>query len=108
MDAAIAALIGAGIGAVASLAGAVLQHKYQAESSLVDAAVKLGLAEFENDVELAKTIKGIGYVPPPGSYVAYSAALLRSIGKGKLTPEVLKTIDAEHKKLVAVIGGKPE
>jgi hypothetical protein len=108
MDAAVAALIGAGIGALASLAGAVLQQKYQAERAVVSAAVKLGLAEFENDVEMAKAKAGITYVPPPSAYVAYNAQLLRAISKNKLTPGAIEAIDAEHQKLLAVIGGKPE
>lgn len=104
MDAAVAALVGAAIGAIASVAGVWIQQKHQGDRDLVAAAVNLGLAEFHSDVERASNGKGVTYVPPPYGYVAYNAAVLRAIARHELTPAKLEAINKEHEALSAVIG----
>lgn len=102
MDAAVAALLGAGIGAVTSIAGVWLQQWYQADRHLVAEAVKIGLAEFESDCAYAAKQKGVFLIPPPASYVAFNAQVLRAIASKSLTSEKLEGIRAERDALFNV------
>lgn len=96
MDAGVAALMGAAIGAAASVIGGALQHKYQAQSAIAEMATRIGLAEFESDMERAKLLTRGARVAPPAAYVSYNAAVLRAIAENNLTPERLAAIKAEQ------------
>lgn len=96
MDAAIAALIGAGIGAVASLGGAWLQQHYQSRRDFARVAADLAIADFNHALDLAKTQTPMGStarIPPMSIFVAYHADVLRAVADGSFDDAALKAID---------------
>ena len=107
MDAAIAGLVGGVVGAGASLLGLVIQQHYQTKRERVKVAAELGLAEYQRDLELAKAAGG-GLVAPLAGYVISHARLLEELSKGHITPEQVKTLSEEKKKILAAFPGAPE
>jgi hypothetical protein len=106
MDAAIAGLLGGVVGAVATFSGLVIQQHYQTKRERVKVAADLGLAEYANDLELAKAAGG-GMVAPLAAYVIANARLLEELAKGPITPEKILELTIERNSLLAAFPGAP-
>lgn len=91
MDAAIAALAGAGIGALGSFGAAWLQQQHQNRRDLTRIAAELAEADY---ARLLDRIKGKGgRVPPISVYVAYHADVLSAIARDDFGPATVKRIE---------------
>jgi hypothetical protein len=99
MDAAVAALIGAAIGTLGSVAGVWLSQRHQTKRDLVRSAVELGQAEREERRAKLATTTG-GHLLPVSVYVAQHAAVLQAIAEGRFGPDTLRAIDEEQIELV--------
>jgi hypothetical protein len=107
MDAAIAGLVGGLIGAAASLLGLLIQQNHQTKRERVKIASDLGLAEYQRDLELAK-VAGNSIVAPLASYVISHSRLLELLAKGPITPEQIKALSDENKKILHAFPGAPQ
>lgn len=101
MDAAVAALLGAAIGAVASVGGAWLQLRAQTRRELAKTAADLAMADHERDLELLKMHGGT--IAPMSAYLAYHADVLRAVADGTLDPKKFREIDERQKALITAI-----
>ena len=107
MNAAIAGMLGALIGAGASLLGLLIQQFYQTKRERVKVAADLGLAEYQQDLELAKRSSG-GLVAPLAGYIIFNARLLEELSKGPITAEMITALSAEKLKVLAAFPGAPQ
>jgi len=103
MDAAVAALIGAGIGVAGTVAAAWLQQNAQTKRELVKVAVDLALADYKRLIEHADHGK---YLPPVTLYVMYHAELLRAVADGAVDSDTLDRLDAKQESLMRHIVAK--
>ena len=99
MDAAVAALLGASIGAVGSLGVMWIQQRQQTNRERLKLAAELGLADYNGQVELAKK-QGGGRLPPMSAYVLYHAAFLDALANGEITPEIVQDIQKKQEQLM--------
>jgi len=106
MAAAIAGLIGAIVGAGASLLGLWLQQHYQTKRDRFRVAADLGLAEYQRDMESAKVAGGL--VAPLAGYVIFNSRLLDELAKGSITPEQIKLLSEEKGNVLAAFPGAPQ
>lgn len=97
MDAAVAALIGAGIGVAGTVAAAWLQQRAQTQRDLVKAAVDLAVVDYKRLIEHAA--HG-GSLPPISLYVSYHAELMRSIADGSFDEDIIDRLDAKQEQLI--------
>ena len=95
MDAAIAALIGAAVGAVGSFGAMWIQQRHQTRRERLKLAADLGLADYKEQVENASKYTAPTKVPPLSAYVMYHADFLDELAKGEITPA---TIQRLHKR----------
>lgn len=99
MDSALAALLGAFIGAAGSLAANWIQQRHQTRRDMIKAATDLGLADFQEALSSARR-HGRGSVLPVSTYVYYHAEVLKSLADGKFGPAEIARIDADLKKVI--------
>jgi|SRR6266702_4665163 len=100
MDAAIAALAGAAIGAAASLGTTWIQQRHQTRRDLLRSAVELGQAERQEFIDKLKSQSGGGPLLPVSVYVAHHAEVLQAIAAGRYGPEVVRRIEEAQQELV--------
>ncbi len=93
MDAAIAALLGTGIGAVASVGAMWVQQQHQNRRDRLKMAVDLAIHDHKSMFELA-TAKG-AKIAPVSAFVIYHARILDEITKGSVTAETIARISSE-------------
>jgi len=98
MDAAIAALLGAALGALGSIGGVWLQQRHQSSRDRLKLAADLGLADYNQMLERAKT-KG-GPMPPISLFVAYHIDALDALAKGEFDEERIAEIEERQTKLL--------
>lgn len=110
MDAAMAGLIGAALGAMlgagAALGSAWMQQSGQSKRERLKAAADLGLAEYAHRVKEVERL-GEGSVVALSVYVAYHAEVLDSLARGSFDPEAVAAIDKRQIALVQAIEGRP-
>ena len=107
MDAAIIGLVGAVVGASASLLGLVIQQHYQTKRERTKVAADLGLAEYQRDLDLAKNANG-GLVAPLAGYVISYVRLLDELSTGRpITPEKIKALSIEQTMILAAFPRAP-
>lgn len=104
MDAAVAALIGAGIGVAGTVAAAWMQQNAQTRRELVKVAVDLALADYKRMIEHSD--HGGKSLPPVTLYVTYHADLLRAVAAGAVEADTLDRIDAKQEALMRHIVAK--
>jgi hypothetical protein len=107
MDAAITGFVGALVGAGASLFGLMIQQHYQTKRERVKVASELALVEYQRDLELAKADGG-GMVAPLAGYIIFNVRLLEELSKGPITPEQVRALSEEKKKVLAAFPGAPQ
>lgn len=108
MDAAIYGLLGAVIGALASVGGMYVQQKQQNRRDRLKIAVDLAIQEYNRDLELAKAKTGGAFVAPLDSYVICHASLLDALAEGVVTPEKIRELTSERDRILAAFPGAPD
>jgi hypothetical protein len=98
MDAAAAALIGAAIGALGSVAGVWLQQRHQTRRERLKVAADLGLADYNSSMELVK--KNGGAMVPLSAWVAYHAEFMDALAEGTLSPPLVAKLNDRHDALM--------
>jgi NhaP-type Na+/H+ or K+/H+ antiporter len=101
MDAAVAALCGAAIGALTTVAGTWLSQRHQTRRERLKIAVDLGIADHAYFMADAKA-KG-GLLPPVALYVAYHADMLDAIHAGTFDAEAVARIEARQLELIKAL-----
>jgi hypothetical protein len=93
MDAAVAALLGAAIGAAGSFGATWLQMRQQHKREMMRMSVDLAMHDFTENMALVKQ-QGGGIAPLVG-YLIYHQRVLKEAEKGPITKDVLEKIGAE-------------
>jgi hypothetical protein len=86
MDAAVAALLGAAIGAAGVVGAAWVQQWQQTQRELARTAADLAIADFAQEVERKNRTGGV--LAPMSIYVGYHASVLRAVAQGKFDVDV--------------------
>lgn len=97
----LSALVGALIGAAASVITVIVQAHYQNRRELVKEAVSIALEDWKT--RLAILMKEGGGTLPLSVFIQYHTKLIQLAEQGKITPESIRALHDEQEKLVAVI-----
>lgn len=89
MDSAIAALLGALIGAAGSAFAIFVQHKYQHRRDLLKIAADLAREDWKNRYELLSTG---GKISPVSAFVSYHFEVLLAMESGEFDEEKVKEL----------------
>ena len=100
MSAAVAALLGALIGAAASVITIIIQQRYQNKRELIKIASDLALADYMRRCEVIAG-NGGGRMPPISAFVHYHAQVIERMAAGTFTPEVIKGLSEEHERILS-------
>ena len=100
MDAALAALLGAAIGAVGSFGVMWIQQRHQTKRERLKLAADLGLADFNGQVELAKRNQQSLRIPPMSAFVMYHAEFLDALAAEEITPELIERLNRKQADLM--------
>jgi len=90
----LAGLVGALIGAAASIATVTVQAHYQARRERMRVAVEAGIADFKGALEISKRHSGPGPLQlfPLSAFIHFHAEVLEALESGSLTPETTREI----------------
>ncbi len=102
MDAAVAALIGAAIGAAGSIGGMWLQQRHQTRRERLKVAADLAISDHNSTLELAKAAGARADVAPLSSYVIFHAQMLDCIADGDITAAKVTEIKTKLDDVLAV------
>lgn len=103
MDAAVAGLIGAAIGASSSLITVWIQARYTAKRERAKFAVEFAEKDRRDSREYAITMGRQGPVPPVALYAHYHSEMLKLLESGKMNPKSMEKLTADNRKLWAAI-----
>lgn len=106
MDSAVAGLIGAAIGALASVGGLFIQQRVQARHERVRMAVDLAIQDQEKDIELAKHSGRRTLIAPLAAYVMYHLSVLDVLAKGNASKDQIEKLSAQFEVTLAAFKGK--
>jgi len=110
MDATVAGLIGAVLGAVlgagAVLGSAWMQQSAQTKRERLKAAADLALAEYNQRIKLVAA-NGKGVIPPLSTYVAYHADVLDAVARGAFDAAEVANITNRQNALMRAIRDRP-
>ncbi len=95
----LAGLIGAVIGASASIITVVVQSRIQDRRERVRQATSLAIEDYKIQLELSKRVAGNGAIPPVTLFVDYHMRLAKELELGSLTPESYGRVVAENESL---------
>jgi hypothetical protein len=98
----ISGLLGALIGAAASVTGIVVQSRLQAKRDRTKDAIALALEDWKIRLEVIKEHGG-GKALPLAVFIHYHARLIEFSEKGELTPDAIRTLNKEQDLLIATI-----
>ena len=98
----ISALLGALIGAAASVGTVLVQSSAQNKRERRKDAVQLALEDWKTRVAII-TKKGTGAAPPLSVFVHYHARIVELAETGKLTPQAIRDLDDEQVELIRII-----
>jgi hypothetical protein len=100
MDAALAALIGAAVGAAGSFGVMWIQQRQQTKRERLKIAADLALADYNVQVDLAKRRGQPSRLPPISAFVMYHAEYLDELAKGEITPEIVQRLNKRQEQLI--------
>lgn len=100
MDAAVAALLGAAIGAAGSFGAMWIQQRHQTRRERLKLATDLAMHDFNNDVQLAKSIAGTVDIAPLAAYVIYYADMLNELADDDVTLSTIQRVSEKTKMLL--------
>jgi hypothetical protein len=89
-------LVGAFIGASASVITIIIQERHQSKRDRSKLAAELGMRDFENTIEVSKRISGTKEIPPLVSFVLFHDRIMKHLEKGKFTADDYQRICKEH------------
>jgi len=107
MDAAVAALVGASIGAIGSSAAVFVTQWFQDRRDRLKAAIDLGIEEYRVDIDLAKQVREPVRIAPLSAHVICSARMLDGLATGRITPDKIKEPTRQRNDLLAAFPGWP-
>ena len=87
MDAAIAALLGALIGAAGSVGGMIIQQRSQSRRDLLKIAADVASEDWKNRYELLS--KRGGTIPPVSAFVRYHHKVLTALAKDSFSEDFI-------------------
>ena len=96
MSAAVAALLGALIGAAASIFTIIIQQRYQNKRELLKIASELALADYKRRFDMLEKMGGSGKMPPISAFVHYHVQVLEHMAAGTFTPETIQALSKEN------------
>jgi len=99
----ISGFVGAIIGAAGSVLTILIREHYQSKRDRVRVAADLAMRDFELAMEHSKRIPGKFQVYPLTSYLLYHRKLLGILEKRDASPEELKKVFDEHKRIDSLI-----
>lgn len=97
----VSGLVGALIGAASSVATIAIQSHYQGKRDLRRMAFDAAIADSQQALEAAKTLKREAEMAPLTAYVHFHVRYLELLEKGTLTAESLKALKEERDQLFA-------
>ena len=100
MDAAVAALLGAAVGAAGSFGAMWIQQRHQTRRERLKLATDLGMRDYDSAMEHAKSRPGGASVPPLSSYVIYHADMLNELAEGEVTAATIERINKKTAELL--------
>lgn len=95
----LAGLIGAIIGASASIITVVVQARIQDRRERVRQATSLAIEDYKIQLEISKRVSGNGKIPPVTLFVDYHMRLAKELEASTLTPESYGSVCAENEAL---------
>lgn len=95
----LAGLIGAIIGASASIITVVVQARIQDRRERMRQATNLAIEDYKLQLEISKRVPGNGKIPPVTLFVDFHMRLARELEAGTLTPESYGRVCAENQAL---------
>ena len=101
MDEAIIALVGALIGAGASILGMYIQQCNQNRRDLVKLAAEIAIDDYNRRIKEAKDQGLSTSFPPIAAYVAYQIRVLEEMSSGVFNAEKIKKISKEQEAIYA-------
>lgn len=104
------AIIGGLITGVATVVTTHMQQRAQNRRDLVRMAVDLGMAEYGQDVTLARDLAAQGQrsdIAPLATYVLMFSQMLELLSAGEVTPEAIRSLNAKKEGLLAAFPGYP-
>jgi len=93
----ISGLIGAVIGAAASVITIIVQSHYQNKREMTKEAIALALQDWKTRLEIG------GTALPLVAFISYHTKLIALAEKGELTPEAIKLLSKEQTDIVNAI-----
>src|SRR5438105_13611703 len=99
MDAALAALFGAAIGAFSSIGVMWIQQRQQTRRDRLKMAVDLAIHDHDAAFELAKS-KGGARIAPISAFVVYHARVLDHVATGDISGETIKRLSTEFREIL--------
>ena len=94
MSATVAALLGALIGAAASILTIIIQQRYQNKRELLKVASDLALADYKQRFDVASKIGG--NMPPISAFVHYHVKVLEHMAAGTFSRETIEALSREN------------
>jgi hypothetical protein len=104
------AIVGGLITAIASITATHMQQSAQNRRDLVRMAVDLGMAEYAQDLTLARDRAAQGqrsHIAPLATYVLYFTEILDLLNEGKVTPDAIRALETKKEALLAAFPGYP-
>jgi hypothetical protein len=99
MDAAVAGLIGAGIGASSSLITVWIQARYQAKRERAKFVLEFAERDRYDSREQAIKRGSQGALPPVALYAHYHREMFELLENGKLNPSTMRQLTERNRKL---------
>jgi hypothetical protein len=96
----ISGLIGALIGATASIATIIVQSRLQDKRERIKMATQMAMDDVKTNVEIALKSGRKAVIPPPIVYLHYNIKLMELIESDKLDSNTLRIITEENRKLI--------
>jgi hypothetical protein len=98
MSAAVAALLGALIGAAASIGVMWVQQKHQTKRDLLRVAAELAREDWKNRLQL---LSPGAKMPPVSAFVHYHAKVLEAMANGTFSPDTVKQLSLEQEEILS-------
>ncbi len=97
MDSAIAALVGAAIGALGSFGGLWIQQRHQSRRERAKLASELGMLDFR--IAREHVLSRGGVMAPLSAYVMYHSEFLEALASGPVTPDLIEKMNERQRAL---------
>jgi len=99
MDSALAAIIGAAVGASASVAVIIIQQIYQGKRDFLRMAVDLSIEDYKTRLETVRKMGGA--MSPISAFVCYHLKVLEEMSKNNFSPDVIRKLSKENDEILS-------